>query len=334
MKPPFEITENMLNLVAVITEKLTNLKYSLMEKKDLHLRKISKLKSVNSSCAIEANTLTLKEVEAVVNGKRIIAPPNEIIEVKNAYQAYSNIRLYNQYEVKSLLKAHKYLTENLKQDAGKFRNGDVAVYSNGVPIHYGARPEYVPNLVEDLFKWAEQSELSPLIKACIVHFEIEVIHPFSDGNGRSGRLWQSVILYNYNKIFELIPVETLIFENQQEYYEAIGISQKENSSTKFVEFMLDMISKSIDSLNLISEREIKKEYLIGLTKSQKMILFEITNNFNIDVEITMEDLITTLNKSDSNIRKYLQIFIEKNLISASGERKARRYRIIKDIFES
>ena len=168
MNPPFEITENMLNLVTVITEKVTNLKYNLTEKKDLYLRKISKLKSVNSSCAIEANTLTLKEVEAVVNEKRVIAPPNEIIEIKNAYKAYSYIHLYKPYDVKSLLKAHKYLTEHLRPDAGKFRNGDVAVYSNGVPIHYGVRPEYVPDLVGDLFKWAELSELNPLIKALAI----------------------------------------------------------------------------------------------------------------------------------------------------------------------
>lgn len=246
-KPPFEINDNIINIVAEINNKLGKLEVNLNKKKDLYLRKASKIKSVNSSCAIEANTLTEKEVEAIVNGKRIIAPPNEIIEVKNAYNAYMKIAEYAPYDVKSFLKAHKYLTESLIKESGKFRSGDVGVYDNGKVIHMGARPQFVYDLVKDLFSWASSSELNPLIKACIIHYEIETIHPFSDGNGRIGRLWQFVILYNYNKLFELIPIETLVYENQQKYYDAIEISRKNNSSTIFIEFMLEMIFKTINS---------------------------------------------------------------------------------------
>ena len=246
-KPPFEINDNIINMVAEINNKLGKLEANLDKRKDLYLRKASKIKSVNSSCAIEANTLTEKEVEAIVNGKRIIAPPDEIVEVKNAYNAYTKIDEYKPYDIKSFLKAHKYLTENLIKEAGMFRSGSVAVYNEDKILHLGARAEYVYNLVDDLFKWGESSEVNPLIKSSVIHYEIETIHPFADGNGRIGRLWQSAILYNYNKLFELIPIETLIYENQQRYYEAIQSSRVVDSSTAFIEFMLEMISKTIDS---------------------------------------------------------------------------------------
>jgi len=248
-KPPFEINDNIINMVAEITNKLGKLEVSLDMKKDLHLSKASKIKSVNSSCAIEANTLTEEQVEGIINGKRIIAPPDEIIEVKNAYEAYLKIQEYKSYDIRSFLKAHKILTEHLIKDAGKFRTGDVGVYENKKVVHVGARPQFINDLMSDLFTWAKVSELNPLIKACVLHYEIETIHPFSDGNGRIGRLWQSVILYNYNKLFELIPIETLVYENQQRYYEAIETSRKNNSSTAFIEFMLEMVSKTIDSFN-------------------------------------------------------------------------------------
>ena len=179
-KPPFEVNDNIINSVAEINNKLGKLEANLDKKKDLYLRKASKIKSVNASCAIEANTLTEKEVESIINGKRIIAPPDEIIEVKNAYNAYVKINEYKPYNIKSFLKAHKYLTENLIKDAGEFRIGDVAVYDNNKVIHMGARPQFVYDLVNDLFAWGDSSELNPLIKACILHYEIETIHPFSD----------------------------------------------------------------------------------------------------------------------------------------------------------
>jgi len=262
-KPPFEINDNIINVVAEINNKLGKLEANIENKKDLHLRKASKIKSVNSSCAIEANTLSEKQVEGIINGKRIIAPPDEIIEVRNAYNAYMKISEYKPYDVKSFLKAHKYLMEHLIKDCGKFRSGDVAVYDNEKVIHVGARPQFVSNLITDLFDWASASKLNPLIKACVLHYEIETIHPFSDGNGRIGRLWQSVVLYYYNELFELIPIETLVYENQQRYYDCIEASRKNNSSTVFIEFMLEMISQTVDALSgtVTNLNRVKHEYL-------------------------------------------------------------------------
>jgi len=182
-KPPFEISEKTLNLVALITEKISHLELDIDVKKNLFLRKSTKIKSVNSSCAIESNTLNEEDVISVINGKAIFASQKEINEVLNAYSAYMNILDYNPYKVESFLDAHKTLTTDLINESGKFRSGDVGVFDGREVIHLGARPEYVSDLINDLFSWAEESNLNPLIKSSIIHFEIEFIHPFSELNG-------------------------------------------------------------------------------------------------------------------------------------------------------
>ena len=333
--PPFELNDNIINMVAEINHKLGKLEANIDQKKDLYLRKASKIKSVNSSCAIEANTLSEKQVEGIINGKRVIAPPDEIIEIKNAYNAYMKMEEYKPYEVKSFLKAHQYLMEHLIKDAGTFRSGDVAVYDNEKIIHVGARPQYVYDLVADLFAWASESKLNPLIKASVLHYEIETIHPFSDGNGRIGRLWQSVVLYAYNKLFEWIPTETLVYENQQRYYDAIETSRKNNSSTAFIEFMLEMISKTIDLFSGPKNhlQEVKHEYLKALTKTEAEVLEAMLQNFKANDAITMEKIREKINKSNSSIRNYLKKFTEQNILIGLGENKGRTYKFNRDIFK-
>jgi Fic family protein len=328
-KPPFKINDNIINMVAEITNKLGILEANFGKRKDLRLRKASKIKSVNSSCAIEANTLTEQQVAGIINGKRIIAPPDEIIEVKNAYNAYLRIQEYKSYEIKSFLKAHKTLTEHLLKDSGKFRTSDVAVYENKKVVHVGARPQFIYDHINNLFVWANASELHALIKACVLHYEIETIHPFSDGNGRIGRLWQSAILYNYNKLFELIPIETLVHKNKQRYYKSIELSRKHNSSTLFIEYMLEMISKAIDSFNGDKEEllGVGSEYMKLLTKNEKEILRIIIHDYNTDDFITMENLSEKISKANSSIRNYLKKFTDKKILIATGENRGRKYKI-------
>jgi len=332
---PFKINNKIINMVSEIHSKLGKMEISLEYKKNLYLRKASKIISVSSSCAIEANTLSIEEVEAIVNGKRVIAPPNEILEVKNAYEAYMKIDEFKPYSVKSFLYAHELLMTNLEEDAGNFRKGDVAVYKNGIPIHIGARPEYVNNLITDLFTWASMSDTNPLILACIIHYEIETVHPFSDGNGRMGRLWQSVILYNYNKLFELIPIETLVYENQQEYYDAIQNSRNVDDSAVFTEYMLDMIIRTIDAFNgdIKLLDNVKDQYLNNLTKKEKEVLKIILSNFNLNDNITMEKLTDKINKSTPTIRIYLMKFTELEILTSSGENKGRKYKINDEILK-
>ena len=332
-RPPFEINDNIINMLAEITNKLGRSDAVANKKMNLHLRKASMVKTVNSSCAIESNMLTEQQVEGVINGKRIIAPPNEIIEVKNAYEAYLRIDEYEPYETRSFLKAHGILTKQLLKDAGRYRATDVAVYEGKNVVHIGARPQFIHGLMDDLFKWAKMSELNPVIKACVLHYEIETIHPFSDGNGRIGRLWQSVILCRYNEIFKLMPIETLVHANQGRYYGAIETSRKDNSSTAFIEFMMEMILGTIDAFAGGGNRlqKIKDEYLRNLMKNEKEVLAIVVSNFNADEYITAGRLSEMANKTPSAIRNHLKKLTDEGILIASGDNKGRKYMLNKDV---
>ena len=334
-KPPFELNENILNLVTAITEKITRLEISIDQKKDLLLRKASKIKSVNSSCAIEANGLSEEEVISVINGKTVLAPQNEINEIKNAYEAYTNIVSFDPYKIESFLNAHKILTTNLIIECGKFRSSDVGVFNGKEVIHMGARPEYIPKLIEDLFKWASMSHLNPLIKSSVIHFEIEFIHPFIDGNGRIGRLWQSLILCKYNNLFEYLPIETLIYENQQRYYDALSKAEKNASSTVFIEFMLNMILQTIEKFYTSNSLvRINEEYLKDLTKTEKEVLSALVTYFSKNELVNTDTAVTLLNKSKVNTRKYFGKFMKLNILIPIGENKGRKYKLNKDVLDN
>ncbi|MEG1495316.1 MAG: Fic family protein [Bacilli bacterium] len=264
-KPPFEISENILNLVTIITERLTRLEINIDIKKDLFLRKSSKIKSVNSSCAIEANNLNEEEVISVINGKTVLAPQYEINEVKNAYEAYTNIINYDPYKVESFLSAHKVLTTDLISESGKFRNGDVGVFDGKQVIHMGARPEYVSKLIEDLFNWAKESGLNPLIKSSVIHFEIEFIHPFNDGNGRIGRLWQSLILCKYNSIFEYEKFDTSnsLAKIKEEYLNVLTKTEKEVLRTLIIYFNKNEFIDTYTAVTILNKSKVNIRKYFG-----------------------------------------------------------------------
>ncbi|MDR3137288.1 MAG: Fic family protein [Tannerellaceae bacterium] len=244
--PTYTLNAHAVDLVAKIAEKVGELKNTDEYSRNLRLRKINRLRSIQSSLAIENNTLSLGQVTDIIDGKRVLAMPHEILEVKNAYQAYAHLSEYDPYTVKDFLKAHRFMTLDLLKDAGHFRSQGVGVFDGSKLIHPGAGYQFVPQLISDLLAWGKQSDLHPLIKSSVLHFEIEFIHPFMDGNGRIGRLWQTLVLSQWNRLFAWLPLETVVYDNQQGYYEALAASQKAADSESFIVFMLKAILQALE----------------------------------------------------------------------------------------
>lgn len=248
-KYPFNITTKILNTVAEICELAGRISTISTLTNSPQLRRTNRIKTIYSSLAIEQNTLSIDQVTSVINGKRVLAPPKDIIEVKNAYEIYDIMDTLNPYSVDNLLYAHGIMVRDLVEEAGEFRSRPVGVVdSEGNILHFGTLPRYVPQLVEELLDWTENSDLHILIKSCVFHYEFEVIHPFSDGNGRIGRLWHTLLLSKWNPFFAWLPVESIIHNRQCEYYEAINCSNEAADSTVFIEFMLSAIKEALVEL--------------------------------------------------------------------------------------
>lgn len=247
--PPYTITENILNLVAKIMESVGKVhsinNLSLLPR----LRRVNRVKSIQSSLAIENNTLSLQQVTDVLNGKRVLGPKDDIIAVKNANLAYKELENIDPYSISDLLKTHGIMMQGLVPEAGKIRTSQVGVVNSlGKVVHLAPSHDMVPSLLSDLFNWLKSSETNILIKSCVFHYEFEFIHPFLDGNGRMGRLWQTAILAHWQPIFEWLPVESIIKDNQDEYYKAITLSTSNGESSVFIEFMLGAIYKAMQGL--------------------------------------------------------------------------------------
>lgn len=247
--PPYEITEEMLELVSEIMENLGKLSSVNDLEKLPRLRRANRIKSIHSSLAIENNTLSVEQVTAVINGKRVLAPQKDIEEVKNAFNAYEKLSEVNPYSIKDLLKIHGIMMNGLVKEAGKIRSGQVGVYNrDGKVVHLAPPAKFVPKQLEQLFNWVENSSVNMLIKSSVFHYEFEFIHPFNDGNGRMGRFWQTALLSGWKAMFAWIPIESIIKENQEDYYNAISLSTSQGKSNIFIEFMLDVINKAIKDI--------------------------------------------------------------------------------------
>ena len=265
-KPPFEITNRMIDYVAEIAELVGKLNGTNHLTANPTLRRSNRIRTIHGSLAIEQNTLSLEKVTAVLNGKHILAPPKDIAEVKNAYEIYERLDELDPYSVDDLLTAHGIMTRGLVEESGMFRTRPVGVVdSEGHVLHFGTLPQYVPDLVMELLEWVKTSEVHMLIRSCVFHYELELIHPFADGNGRVGRLWHTLLLSKWNPVFAWLPVESIIHDRQQEYYDAINASNDAGESTVFIEFMLSAIKASlIEAINLndeMSDGKIDKETL-------------------------------------------------------------------------
>ena len=245
-KPPFEITTAILDEVAEIAELVGHVNASQGLSANPMLRRSNRIRTIYSSLAIEQNTLSLEQVTAVLSGKRIIAPPKDIAEVKNAYEIYEMIGSLDPYSVDDLLTAHDVMTRGLVDESGCFRSRSAGVADKqGNVLHFGTLPDYVPGLVMELLDWVRDSDFHMLIKSCVFHYELELIHPFADGNGRIGRLWHTLLLTQWKPMFAWLPVEFMIHDRQDEYYQAINRSNNEAESTAFIEFMLSAIKEAL-----------------------------------------------------------------------------------------
>jgi len=250
-QPPFEINERIMADVIEIAELVGRVSVTDKISMNPTLRRTNRIQTIYSSLAIEQNTLDIEQVTAVLSAKRVIAPPKDIAEVQNAYEIYDNMDKLNPYSIDDLLKAHSVMERGLLNEAGEFRSRPVGVAdSEGNILHFGTLPQYVPKLVQELLEWTEKSEIHLLIKSCVFHYEFELIHPFADGNGRMGRLWHTLLLSKWNPIFAWLPIESIIHDNQSEYYNAINVSNNNGNSTVFIEFMLSVIKQALqESIN-------------------------------------------------------------------------------------
>ena len=323
--PPFTITDAITNLVIEIAELTGAMTVSEQLSKNPKLRRDNRIKSIHSSLAIEQNTLTEEQVSDVIDGKRVLGPPQYIREVKNAYEAYEIMSKLNPYSVKDLLKAHKIMMEGLVKENGAFRTKGVGVYAGEQLIHAGTPANYVPDLIGQLFDWLKKSKLHPLVKGCIFHYEFEFIHPFQDGNGRLGRLWHTLILSKWKEFFAWLPIETLIQKKQQKYYEAINLSNNIGKSTPFVTFILEIIKETLEELqksdlkmtDILTDKMTDKE----LQRLKIMEVYFEKNNY-----IDNSEAQKILNVSDSTARRFLNKLVKGGILEAIGEKKGRKYR--------
>ncbi|OTA26253.1 cell filamentation protein Fic [Alloscardovia macacae] len=249
-RPPFHMTEYMTTLLADISEQVGRIAVLQEGTMSPQLRRGNRIRTIHSSLAIEHNSLSLNQVTAILEGKRVLGNPNEIREVQNAYDAYELMLSLDSSSVDDLLRAHKLMMKGLVSENGVFHSGRVGIFNSEAMIHLAPPAEFVPSHIHNLFAWYEQSELHPLIKSAIFHYEFEFIHPFADGNGRMGRMWHSLLLGQWKELFFWLPIEELIQSRQEDYYAALGTADQQADSAGFVELMLEIISAALRELSV------------------------------------------------------------------------------------
>ena len=311
--PPYTITDKMLNYVSDIMKKIGEANYFGSLNRYPELRRKTRIRSIHSSLAIENNQLSLFQVEDVINGKMVIGEQKDIQEVKNAYKAYEQIDKMNPYSVEDLKRIHGILTFLIEKNSGKFRNHGEAVYDGDVEIFMAPPHKMVPKLMDNLFNWMieNKDKVNPLILSSVFHYEFVFIHPFGDGNGRTARIWQTAILSNWEKAFTYLPIESMIKKHQNEYYKVIDNCNKAGNSTEFIEFMLKMISDTIDEISKITTQEIAQE------TTQEKILKLIKENPNI----TQNQMATALGLTRDGISYNIKQMKDKGVIERVGATK-------------
>lgn len=309
-KPPFTMTEEITNLVIEIAEMTGMLALTDKLSKNPILQRENRIHSIHSSLAIERNSLTIDQVSDVIDGKRVLGSSKDIREVQNAYDAYDMLTKLNPYSITDLLTAHKIMMLDLVREAGIFRSGGAGVYIGNNLLHAGAPPQYLSDMVSELFQWLKNSTLHPLIKSCIFHYEFEFIHLFADGNGRTGRMWNTLILAEWKEFFLWLPIETFIHERQEDYYEVINISNTDRESTVFVKFMLGIIKQALSEL---TENAVGEEEKISESIQDKLLVLLKENH-----KISAKSAADKLGMSERQVQRLLKNMKEAGLIERSG----------------
>lgn len=314
--PPLTLTSAILKLCTQIAERVGRLAVLEEQSRALHLRRLSRIQTVHGSLAIEGNTLSEEQITAILDGKRVLAPPREIQEAHNALSAYDRLTAWNPHAEEDLLAAHRCLMAGLLPDAGRYRLGGVGVMSGEQVVHMAPPASRVPVLMHNLLSWLETTDLHPLVASSVFHYEFEFIHPFADGNGRMGRLWQTLILSRWQSLFAYIPVESLVHQQQQGYYAAIRQSTEASDSSAFVLFMLERIQDATDSVARSQATPHESPHVTPQVAALLRILEE---------EMSRDQLMTRLGLSDrkSFSQRYLQPALQQGLIEMTLPDKPR-----------
>jgi Fic family protein len=316
MRPPYDITPLILKMISSISEKLGEINAHFLSKQSPQLRKQNRIKTIQSTLTIEGNTLNEEQITALIENKRVIAPQKDILEVINAIKVYENLSIYNYQSEKHFLNAHRELMNGLIIESGKYRIRGVGVVKENKVEHLAPPANNVTQLMKELFNYLKDEKELALIKSCVFHYEMEFIHPFLDGNGRMGRLWQTLILMKQYPVFEYIPFEKMISKNQNDYYQALALSDKSGKSTIFIEYMLAIIDKSLGELLDFNQRIFKDtdrlEFFISLGVK------EFTRKTYMN---TFKDISSTTASRD------LKKGIELNLFECTGQLNQTKYKI-------
>lgn len=316
MKPPYTITGKILKLVALISEKIGEVNSAHLTKPPTDLRKKNRIKTIHSSLEIEGNTLTVEQITAIVENKRVVGPKKEILEVKNAIAVYDYLDKLNPYDFDSYCEAHGILMNGLIESAGRLRSKSVGIVKGSDIAHIAPSSEMLKPLMNDLFDYLKNDDDLVLIKSCVFHYEMEFIHPFTDGNGRMGRLWQTLLLKEAYPVFEYLPIETIIKERQDQYYESLGKSDNTGESTVFVEFMLEIILESLEDLLNIQN--------VSLTNIDRINLFKtiVKNDF-----FTRKEYLKNFREiSSATASRDLNFAVKNGMIEKFGDKNTTRYK--------
>ena len=312
-EPPFHMTNHIIDLLMQISEQLGRITVLQPESITPHLRKENRIRTIHSSLAIEHNSLSVEQVTAIINGKRVLGNPNEIKEVQNAYQAYELTLKLNPFSVDDLLTAHRLMMKDLINENGKFRSGTVGVYEGKRVIHVAPPAKFVSGQIKDLIRWYQGSELQPLVKSAIFHYEFEFIHPFADGNGRMGRLWHMILLGQWKELFYWLPIEDLIRKRQSDYYDALGKADKDGNSSEFVQMMLQVIKDTLVAYEDTTDQDNDQETdQVKIDNPNVKKLLEVIGNETMSAKELMDAL--GLSHRPTFRNNYLNPAIELGLI--------------------